>query len=258
MLSTTVLFCFSNKGDAMDNVGMYPQSGQLEGMKDTGKIAGSDYFEWLLSDTCEPRKVVVPFVTPDRGLSYIDSVPEENRKPHRWGWKNPKVMYHLEVLLTMYPDLIYIQVVRNPYDMASYQFEHLHNRVKEFVMLHGGYEDATALSNIRCLKVAPDNPKSCLLSVSALKNVADCQKSNIEDCVRQSDVSTRPPWQCMDMQLWAQINSASYVFGVRCLNSLNRFLVWHGEDVYGNRGAEAQLQLQKRIAGIIHLLLFCM
>lgn len=49
------------------------------------------------------------------------------------------------------------------------------------------------------------------------------------------------------------MNSATYVFGVRCLNNVNRFLVWHGEDVYGHRGVEAQLQLQHRLSDMIHV-----
>mmetsp|Transcript_19654 Transcript_19654/g.23372 ORF Transcript_19654/g.23372 Transcript_19654/m.23372 type:complete len:458 (-) Transcript_19654:457-1830(-) len=249
------LFKECYNGEALDNVAMYPESGQLDGLQSEKKTAQKSYSKWLLGNQCSPPNVSIPFVLSGKGRKYLGSIPEPNRKRYRWGWKNPKTIYHLHVLLSMYPDMVFIQVLRNPFDMASVQYEHLHNRALEFSDLNGGFEETAALSNFRCLTISPNNPKACLVSSSALKTISECRgpHTDVPKCVKQTDTPKPSPWRCLDMQLWAQINAAAYVYGVRCLNDQDKFLLWHGEDVYGMRGEGAQLKLQERITDVLGL-----
>ena len=84
------------------------------------------------------------------GQLYIDSVPRQHRVPHRWGWKTPKNSYQLHLLLSLYPNLIFIQTVRNPLDMSSDVLGHLANRAFEFSDVHGGFASAARLFKSRC------------------------------------------------------------------------------------------------------------
>ena len=165
----------SYNGAALDNVAMFPDDSLLEGATDDGSMAGPAYLAWLRSGlpptaniesisggssgssggtnsnpVCAIRPWASgPYFKPN-ALRYLDSVPFTHRAPRRWGWKNPKVIYHLEVLFAAYPDAAFVHVVRNPLDLAAAQWEHLQNRALEFATLQGGYEAASEVANERC------------------------------------------------------------------------------------------------------------
>ena len=132
---STDLFKETYNGPALDNVVMYPESGHLIGMTDDGRFAGPSYDTWLRSGPCEPRPEAEPLRLGKAGHDFLNSVPFANRRPLRWGWKNPKAIFHLEMLLAVYPGAVLVHVVRHPLDMASSQWEHLQNRAAEFTHL---------------------------------------------------------------------------------------------------------------------------
>ena len=149
-------------GAALDNVCMHPEGRFVGSPDDDSKMASPHYAGWLIGEhsneagsTCEPRSMLPEFpIGPARGLTYMSTVPPEHQLPHRWGWKNPKTVFHLEKLLASFPDLIFIHVLRNPLDMASSVYEHLPNRVKEYSYLHGGFPAASEATTSTCLAVA--------------------------------------------------------------------------------------------------------
>jgi hypothetical protein len=55
------------------------------------------------------------------------------------------------------------------------------------------------------------------------------------------------------MMLWAEINNAVRAFGSRCLAPTGRYVVWHGEDSYGLRGALSQEGLITDLMGALSL-----
>jgi hypothetical protein len=55
----------------------------------------------------------------------------------------------------------------------------------------------------------------------------------------------------MEMMLWAEMNMSVQAFGRQCLQPVNRYLLWHGEDDFGLRGARRQLDLQQRLAMVL-------
>ena len=303
----------SYNGAALDNVAMFPDDSLLEGATDDGSMAGPAYLAWLRSGlpptaniesisggssgssggtnsnpVCAIRPWASgPYFKPN-ALRYLDSVPFTHRAPRRWGWKNPKVIYHLEVLFAAYPDAAFVHVVRNPLDLAAAQWEHLQNRALEFATLQGGYEAASEVANERCTiasataaalaqakrKIPPptgaatststaaarqllplskvSSSTACALSKSALHKMGTCKgtgggrgKAAIAACASDKPPSsgsgpatnarTAPaaaaaaaaatavrepkptPWQCLQAQLWADINAAARSYGLRCL-----------------------------------------
>lgn len=60
-------------------------------------------------------------------------------------------------------------------------------------------------------------------------------------------------WLRMQMQLWAEMNSAVHEYSKRCLAPTHRVVFWHGEDDYGLRGKREQESLQRDIANSLQL-----
>ena len=113
--------------------------------------------------------------------------------------------------------------------------------------------------------------RACALSGTALDTMGSCKGTSggrdeaiISRCAARavaSKAADPEPWRCLEMQLWAQINSAVSTFGRRCLgltgaaagavvSASGRYTVWHGEDGYGLRGDAALHDLQSSLAGV--------
>jgi hypothetical protein len=226
-----------------------------------------DFLDWLDHGECEARQVEVPFIIRQLAIDYLNSVPMENRKPYRWGWKNPQNMFDLEVFLSLYPRLMFIHVLRNPFDMAS-STTHLNRRVGQYCSLNGGCESASLLFKSRCeLLNQPllsssssssssaqrkyiDGMKHCELSTHALTSLATCSHGKVlRTCYKEAGIEFEEPWRCLEMQLWAQINTAIHSYAGRCLRNEKRYLEWHSEDVFSLRGDENRQHLERNIAG---------
>ena len=171
----------------------------------------------------------------------------------RWGWKIPKTIYQLDRLLSMYPGLLFIHVLRNPLDMSATFFEHLQARSHEFSQLHGGDAQAANLMERRCqgfVRPPPTNP-SCALTASELQKMRTCVHGNPEKC--GVNPSRSGGWRCMEMMLWAEMNSAVRAFGERCLSPHTQYVLWHGEDDYALRGSAQQRKLQLHVASALNI-----
>jgi hypothetical protein len=123
------------------------------------------------------------------------------------------------------------------------------NRVIEFTSIHGGYKEAATEMWQQCRSFERSTVENSLaLKSSELKGVVDCHK-DIPDCVKDIKRPQKGPWRCLEMMLWAEVNVAVHSFGSNCLKPLNRFVVWHSEDIYGLRGNAEQHNLQIGLAG---------
>jgi hypothetical protein len=243
---------------------MFPEDSRLEGAPDDGLIAGPAYLAWLRASddsgeaisaaACAPRPWAAGPYFKRAARRYLSSVPPAQRAPRRWGWKNPKAVFHLEVLQAAYADAVFVHAVRNPLDLAAAQWEHLHNRALEFAALQGGYAAAARRAQERCavassiasalekaqedsvwLRSAPLGPlltvpvSGCAPAEAALRKMASCKGTTggrdegvVATCARGklTSAETKPnpqPWRCLQTQLWAEINAAVGSFGARCL-----------------------------------------
>jgi hypothetical protein len=208
--------------------------------------------QWLahMNSSCEPA---YPW---DIGLSssahtYIRSVPQGNHQALRWGWKLPESSFRIDRYVKVFPKALFIHVVRNPLDMAASFLEHLPSHAREFSLLHENSMKAAELMTKRCAEISqkstvPQN-WSCAVGESQLSLMGNWSKcwGHPKNCLESSPEA----WQCMEMMLWAELNSALSTFGANCLISENRYVVWHGEDGYGLRGNYRQQMLIRHLEG---------
>ena len=241
-------------GAPIDNSCMHPRVTKV-----TDVVPSSKYLSFLRGELHNASCAIdTPLRPTADGQLYIDSVPRQHRVPHRWGWKTPKNSYQLHLLLSLYPNLIFIQTVRNPLDMSSDVLGHLANRAFEFSDVHGGFASAARLFKSRCegKSKRSKKPAYCVLPPAALKATAECNthlkphqdKVPIGKCAVSHGVTNLSPYRCMLMQLWAELNHAMHAFGAHCLGR-ERFLVYHAEDNYGLRGAPKQQRLKEALSG---------
>ena len=242
------LFRDCYNGDPLDNTCMFP----VLATGSNSSMFSSDSKTWLTNATCAPHSQPSQrLCRTDLGSHYFDSVPGENRRPYYWGWKNPRTMYHLEVLYELYPNLLFIHVLRNPMDMASAQWQHLKHRAKEFAEIHSDFETAEAVMRDRC---DSDDRANCVVPRAAMLGVSECTNKSpegISECAKRLGSPKKKPWRCLHAQLWAEMNTAVRSFGQRCLGS--RYLSWHAEDVYGLRGAVLQEKLVDSVSKALQL-----
>ena len=191
-------------------------------------VPGSpDYLSWLRDLECrraqflgEPACLKLNY----GARQYVNSIPMKNRYPHRWGWKHPKTSYQMMTLIAMYPELLFIHVVRNPLDMAATHYQHIFQRAGEFMAMHGGADRSEELMAKRCgqsvmleeatlaskceLASTSDKAKcdhsKCKLSASDIQNMADCDKHRKRTartiCTEVAGSSTAAEgWRCMEV-----------------------------------------------------------
>ena len=245
----------------MDNSCMFPE-GKLNEHENS-------YTDWLRDPDCRASAFERRPKLDTLGEAYVDSVPAAHRKPHRWGWKTPKTMYHLRGLVTLYPELIFVHVLRNPLDLVADYEQHLHNRVSEFkdIVGYGSFTNATDRYEMRCKtalacarrlheksgaagdgKQQADNIH-CNMSLPALVSCANNDGGCSSGHKGQHEVKPAS-LRCLEMQLWSEMNGAVSTFGRNCLRIKGRYLVWHGEDDYALRGINEQADLQQNIATV--------
>jgi len=228
---------------------------------------GFSYLGWLSgapdSLTCAAPRLVGETWPSNEGALFMKSVPEKHRRRYLWGWKHPGSMYRLHLYVKIFPNMLFVHILRDPLDMASTPFEHLSNRVREFTSLHGGLEQSARVMRERCatavVVVAPDegHSRDTAVSRAGREAAAGCTLSAeaLGAMINITWPSKRPSvpwalqrgWSCMEMMLWAEMNHAVAVFAERCLSETT-YLRWHSEDDYGLRGAAEQERLMARIA----------
>jgi len=70
-------------GEPLDNLCMFPH-GKLEKRKNTTEMLEKNYAAWLDSGSCKSPPYKEGLKLDHWGQAYVDSVPEVNRKPHRY------------------------------------------------------------------------------------------------------------------------------------------------------------------------------
>lgn len=169
----------------------------------------SNYYNWLMRGTCNIRNGTSTTLNLSFwGQEYMDTVPDASRFPLRWGWKLPTTMYNLDRIFELFPDLVYIQAVRNPLDMASAFYEHLPYRVREFESIHSGYKNAASVLKKRCTIAKHGKAGSCALTSKELVAMGKCSES-LRNRKRCDLAATSEGWRCLEMQLWAEMNYGS-------------------------------------------------
>ena len=237
-------------------------------MHSKGKVTDIDeyaampiYMTWLKESPCDlelyqesesSQHIVLSAGT----RKYLESVPKRNRKQYRWGWKSTQSVLKLDELFTQFSGMLYVHVVRNPFDMAS-AFENLPARSREFAAIHGGYTPAADIMTKRCgMLVAGRQSALCTVSPRSMKDLAECSAYPCEPRLSKYKVgisSSSAAKQCLMLQHWAEVNAAVHTFGRRCLSPVSgRYLLWHGEDLFGLRGEGLRRAHIAKVADALH------
>jgi hypothetical protein len=141
----------------------------------------------------------------------------------------------LDQYSVLFPNFIYLHLIQPPFKVAKSYFESLPARVDLFIQLQGGVERAEKRIAERCQGPSGLNlgPRSdCVLTAKQLlhmSNIGHCKQSK-HSCDFSGGAAAKA-WRCMSVMLWAEVNAAVREFGLRCLNSSGRFILWHSEDL---------------------------
>jgi hypothetical protein len=197
------------------------------------KVSGPAYMSWLVGDHCNTTSAAATNAGLEvSAIHYLNSVPDENRSPRRWGWKNPKTLYYLDWLLALYPNMLFVHVLRNPLDMASVQWQHLSHRALEFSGIHGGFDEASAVMTDRCAAMTASSfsgvpilgTNTDAVTAKSLARMSECSAGSEDDCAQRSAQPSAEPWRCLEMMLWAEINTGT----TNLLLSTRSALCFHG------------------------------
>ena len=142
-----------------------------------------------------------------------------------------------------------------------------------FVVLPWAINSLSVCFSARARDVAPCS--ACALSAAQIRSVAECRGPEVEACagggggagggpgVRTAGAArSKGAWSCLLMMLWAEANAAVGHFGRTCLagpparatpRRRSGYVVWHGEDGYGLRGAASRERLERALAAALGL-----
>jgi len=218
-------------------------------------LSGEHYLDWLYDKECPVIGFNPPQDLSKSGIKFMKSVPAKNRKPLRWGWKIPATMFQLNRLLSKYPGMAFVHVLRNPLDMAASYLEHLPVVSSMFSNIHGGPDKAAELIVSRCTQVnaAYRTVHQCAVSRDEFAEMSDFSRCFKHKSECHPEATPSSAWSCLHAMLWAEVNHAVHAFGERCLRPARRYLYYHGEDGYALRGASNQTGLAKHLAQTLDL-----
>ena len=255
----TRLFKTCYNGDPLDNMCMRPRGGNGLWKNKTGfNDAGTLYYDWLYDKECLAIKFRPPQNLSENGEAFLASVPQINRQPLRWGWKLPETMFQLNRLLSYFPGMVFLHVLRNPLDMANSYLEHLPAVSSEFGLLHGGAASAADLIRKRCESILKTLPERRAMEKCAVVPEKFRIMSNFSWCFGHGTrcmpkATPSSAWSCLHAMLWAEVNPAVRAFGDQCLRPAGRYMYYHAEDGYALRGEKNRTHLAVHLAGMLRM-----